>query len=266
MNGARIVQLAYGAEDFCFRFVRHGSRAVMPAENSSRWWRHAFLAVSLALATGAVLSAGAAGFLGKVAVEWDDGDAFNRHRVMLLADFGFQDRNGRQWIAKRGAVLDGSSFAPLFEKLAGYPFVGEHRRAALLHDYFSQGLEQDWKAVRRMYYEALIAEGMSDQQAKTDYAVAMATAERWEQADSGCYSHCHTTATPLRWRPDITEAELKPVLEFVDNGAPSLDDIDAAVGKAVPKPGPHLFAQLRPEENAAIRRSRQTPDAGSVDH
>lgn len=236
----------------------------MRIERSSRSWRHALLGGGLALVTSAVLSADASGFLGKVAVEWDDGDAFNRHRLMLLADFGFRDRAGREWMAKRGAVLDGSSFAPLFEKLVGYPFAGEHRRAALLHDYFSQGLEQDWKAVRRMYYEALIAEGMSEQQAKSDYAVAMATSERWEQADSGCYNHCHTTATPLRWRPDITEGELRPALDLIDKRALTLDDIDAAIGKAVPRPGPHVFAQLRPPQNAAIPRSGQSPDAGSV--
>lgn len=237
----------------------------MRVQKALRSWRHALLIGSLALAASAVLGAGAGGFLGKVALEWDDGDAFNRNRVILLADFGFEDSTGRQWLAKRGAVLDGRSFAPLFERLIGLPFHGEHRRAAILHDYFSQQLDQEWKEVRRMYYEALIAEGMDERQAKTDYAVAMATSERWEQVDSGCYNHCHTTATPLRWKPDITQAELQPVLDLVDKARPSVDDIDAAIAKAVPKPGPHLFAQLRPEENAAIRRGREAEGAGVAD-
>lgn len=215
-------------------------------------WLGATAGVFLFGAT-AVICAGAAGFLGKVAVEWDDSDLFNRHRVTLLADFGFQDTAGQQWIARKGAVLDGASFPPLYEQMVGLPFVGEHRRAGILHDYFAQQLTHDWKKVRRMYFEALLAEGLSVAEAKTAYAVLYGVGLRWEVKGSSCYVNCHSAASSLAWKPDVTEAELEPVLELLGEGNPTLDEIDRAVDAAVPKPGPHLFSQLRPEENGALQ-------------
>lgn len=207
-------------------------------------WRATALTLTLLLAA-ATLGAGGSGFLGRVAVEWDDNDLFNRNRVVLLADFGFQDGAGKQWIARKGVTLDGTSFSPLFEQLVGLPFVGEHRRAGILHDYFAQQLTHDWVQVRHMYYEALLAEGLSVNEAKTAYAVLTGSGMRWEVLGSSCYTHCHSRDVALRWKPDVTEAELEPVFELLNEGNPSLDEIDRAIEAAVPKPGPHLFAQLR---------------------
>lgn len=213
------------------------------------------------LLTAAGLGAVESGFLGRVAVEWDDTDLFNRQRLVLLADFGFQDAGGRQWIARKGTALDGTSFSPLFEQLVGLPFVGEHRRAGVLHDYFAQQLTHDWKQVRRLYYEALLAEGLSVNEAKTAYAVLYATGMRWEVRGSSCYVNCHSAATALRWKPDVTEEELEPVFDLLNDGNPGLDEIDRVADAAVPKPGPHLFSQLRPEDNAALQRARKEDSA-----
>jgi Protein of unknown function (DUF1353) len=202
----------------------------------------------LVLSAAVVMAAGVGTFLGKVALEWDDEDGFNRHKIKLLSDFGFQDPSGKKWIAQKGAELDGNSFTPLFEQMVGLPFAGEHRRASLLHDYFAKQLNEPWRDVRRMYYAALLAEGMSDHEAKTAYAVLYGAGMRWEPKGSTCYINCHNGASTLAWRPDVIESEINKALEILSEGNPSLDEIDKAVDAVIPKPGPHLFSQSKRED------------------
>ncbi|MFN0316954.1 MAG: DUF1353 domain-containing protein [Burkholderiales bacterium] len=205
----------------------------------------------LILGVAAAMAAGVGTFLGKVVLEWDDEDGFNRHKIKLLSDFGFQDPAGKKWVAQKGAELDGSSFTPLFEQMVGLPFVGEHRRASLLHDYYAKQLSEPWRDVRRMYYAALLAEGMSESEAKTTYAVLYGAGMRWEPKGSTCYINCHNGASTLVWRPDVIESEINTALEVLSEGNPSLDDIDKAVDAVILKPGPHLFSQSKREDAAS---------------
>ena len=194
------------------------------------------------------MAAGVGTFFGKVALEWDDEDGFNRNRIKLLGDFGFQDPAGKKWIAKQGAELDGSSFTPLFEQMVSLPFVGEHRRASVLHDYYSRQLSEPWREVRRMYYAALLAEGMSESEAKSTYAVLYGAGMRWEPKGSTCYINCHNGASALVWKPDVIDSEINAALEILSEGNPSLDEIDKAVDAVILKPGPHLFSQPKRED------------------
>ena len=230
------------------------------SEVMKRWWLALPVAV---LCVGAidVLSAGVGSFLGKVAVEWDDSDAFNRYKVKLLNDFGFQDPAGKQWVARQGALLDGSSFTPLFEEMVGLPFAGEHRRAGILHDFYAQQLSETWKDTRRMYYAAVLAEGLNENEAKTAYAILYGAGLRWEKKGSTCYINCHSAVSSLAWKPDVTKNELETGLDVLEEGNPSLDDIDRAMDAVIPRPGPHLFSQLRPEKSPAAGGVTDEPAA-----
>ncbi len=208
--------------------------------------------LALGVGVARVMPAEVATFLGKVVVEWDDSDVFNRHKIKLLSDFAFKDASGKQWTARQGTELDGASFTPLFEQMVGLPFVGEHRRAGVLHDYYSKQLTEHWKDARRMYYAALLTEGLSENEAKTAYAVLYGAGLRWEVKGSTCYINCHSASTVLAWKPDVTESELESALEILGDGNPSLDQIDRAVDAVIPKPGPHLFSQLRREPKEPV--------------
>ena len=230
-----------------------GENASMQSSNprGSNLIKSVWIALPVALlsvAMASVLSAGTGTFLGKVVLEWDDDDGFNRHKIKLLSDFGFQDPAGKKWIAQKGAELDGSSFTPLFEQMVGLPFVGEHRRASVLHDYYSRQLTESWRDVRRMYYAALLAEGLSESEAKTTYAVLYGAGMRWEQKGSTCYVNCHGGASALFWKPDVVESELEPALDILSDGNPSLDEIEKALDAVIPRPGPHLFSQIRKDD------------------
>jgi hypothetical protein len=96
-----------------------------------------------------------------------------------------------------------------------------------------------------MLYNASLHEGLGPAEAKLLYATAYAGGWRWEPRTSSCYRSCHAAATMLAWQPDVTQAELQPVIEWLRTTDPSLDEIERRVDAVTPRPGPHLFVQVR---------------------
>jgi hypothetical protein len=43
----------------------------------------------------------------------------------------------------------------------------------------------------------------------------------------------------------VTQGELQPVLDWLHDSDPSLDEIEQRVDAVTPRPGPHLFVQVR---------------------
>ena len=193
----------------------------------------------------ALLAAGAASagsFDGNVVVQWPAGDTSGR-RLQLLADFTFIDDRGKQWLAPKGHVANGSSVPPLFRALFGQPFDGPWRRASMVHDYATRSLAEPWREVHRMFYDAAVAAGVSEADARLMYLAIYAQGPRWEVRGSSCYRGCHAAAESLTWKPVASEAELRSVIEWIDASSPALDEIDQRANEAIKRPGPHLFAQ-----------------------
>jgi hypothetical protein len=200
------------------------------------------LVIAIACVCTAAMSADRAGFSCKVVVELLDGIEF-ASKLRLLDDFAFTDTAGKMWLARKGGILDGESVPRDLSTLPGLPYPAEYRRAAVVHDYFSRIRTEPWRQVHRAIYEASLAEGVSETQAKGLYAVVYAGGWRWEPTGSGCYRTCHAAAGLLAWKPAATQAEVRPVLEWIAQLGPTLDDIDARIDAVIKKPGPHLFAQ-----------------------
>ena len=188
------------------------------------------------------LSAGHAGFSGKVVVELVDEIEF-AHKLRLLDDFAFTDAGGKVWLAPKGGILDGESVPRELYSVTGLPFPAEYRKAAVVHDYFCRVRTEPWRQVHRTFFDASLVEGVSENQAKSLYAVVYAGGWRWEPNGSSCYRSCHAAATSLAWKPAVTSAEVQPVLQWITQNGPTLDEIDARLDAVIRKPGPHLFAQ-----------------------
>ena len=181
-------------------------------------------------------------FSGKVVVELLDGIEF-AYKLRLLDDFAFSDAGGKVWLAPKGGILDGESIPRGLHSLGGLPFPPEYRKAAVVHDYFCRVRTEPWRQVHRTFYQASIVEGVSESQAKALYAVVYAGGWRWEQKGSSCYRSCHAAAASLAWAPAATAMEVQPVLEWIEQVGPTLDEIDSRLDAVIRKPGPHLFAQ-----------------------
>jgi Protein of unknown function (DUF1353) len=202
------------------------------------------LLLALALLSSDVgLAEQSARYVGRVAVEWVD-DSESGQPMKLLDEFSFVDARGTAWIVPGGQIVDGKSLPPAFRSLFGAPFIGRHRRAAVVHDYYAGQRRVAWRDVHRMFHEAAVAAGVSRADAKTMYMAVYAQGPRWEPKEgSRCYNSCHAAAPSLAWRPVVSENDLRPVVEWIEQNDPDLPEIEQRVDAATKKPGPHLFAQ-----------------------
>ncbi|HKB82281.1 MAG TPA: DUF1353 domain-containing protein [Burkholderiales bacterium] len=165
------------------------------------------------------------------------------HKFRLLEDFAYVDAGGKQWLARKGGIVDDESVPRDLVSLRGLPYIAEYRKAAVIHNYFCRARTEPWRRVHRTLFDASIAEGVTETQAKALYAAVYAGGWRWETRDSSCFRSCHASTESLAWKPMVTPAEIEPVLQWIWQDAPDLDAIDRRVDAVVKKPGPHLFAQ-----------------------
>lgn len=216
--------------------------AVFPPAKACAKLLRRLIAVAAALGCALGAYAGQARFSGRVVLELLDEAAF-AHQMRLLEDFAFTDQAGKQWLVRKGAIVDGESIPRALSGLDELPYPADYRKSAVMHDYFCRSRTDSWRQVHRALFEASLAEGLSESEAKRVYAAVYAGGWRWEPKGSTCYRSCHAAATSLAWRPAVTPEEIQPVLHWIAQSEPGLDAIDARLDAAIRKPGPHVFAQ-----------------------
>ncbi len=95
-------------------------------------------------------------FINKVICEWLVEKGPDRD-VKLIEDFKYIDPSGKPWPAKRGAVVNGASIPwALWSLWIGPPFVGNYRRASVVHDVACELKEKICKSsliAHRMFYD-----------------------------------------------------------------------------------------------------------------
>jgi len=206
-------------------------------------WASWFLICGAAVCScSALLWADDGRFSGKVVVELLDGMELD-HKLKLLEDFRFADRNGKVWIAPSGAIIDGASVPRELRDLTGLPYVAEYRKASVIHDYYCHRQTERWRDVHRMFYDAAVTEGVSETDAKVLYAAVYAGGWRWEPRGTSCFRSCHAAAESLGWKPVVNEVMIQPIVEWTRQTNPPLDEIEKRIDAVTKKPGPHLFAQ-----------------------
>lgn len=114
-------------------------------------------------------------FNGEVLTRW-----LSKREMELLAHFSFTDDNGVLWSAPKGVTIDGSSIPRIFWVLIGSPFVGNHRRASIIHDVYCVTRSRPHKQVHKMYYDACRADGVNVVKAKLMYWALKVGAPRWK--------------------------------------------------------------------------------------
>jgi len=115
-------------------------------------------------------------FSGAVKTEWLENEP---RKMMLLNDLNFTDSQGKVWIAMYGSIIDGASIPEIFWPLIGSPFVGFYRRSTVLHDVYCQNHLRPSKAVHRMFWEAMIADGVTKEKADIMYKAVKNFGPRW---------------------------------------------------------------------------------------
>lgn len=172
-------------------------------------------------------------FEGQVVVEWLDHRGADRN-MRLREAFAFVDEDGTRWDVPAGAIVNGASIPQTFWTLFGPPFVGDYRRASVVHDYFCEVRTRSAGEVHRMFYDACRAGGVSYVRAKSMYAAVAAFGPNWtlDQAvvsSFGVDALAKSRGVGLHTRMAMDAfMELKNDIEMTD---PSLDEIDARIAR-----------------------------------
>lgn len=100
-------------------------------------------------------------------------------KIKLLNEIIFIDFKGKKWIAPKGHIVDGASIPRNLWSIIGSPLVGKYRIASVIHDVACDGKTQSWQATHRVFYEAMLASGVTKRKAEKMYTAVYNFGPRW---------------------------------------------------------------------------------------
>lgn len=119
-------------------------------------------------------------FLSKPKLEVQpDGSTFR-----LAEDLVFRDGAGKEWRAPKGFVTDLASIPQSLWTIVGSPTLGRYTGPAILHDYYVGQRKGTPDEVNLMFYEALLASGVSETQAKLMYTAVARFGPKWTASNA----------------------------------------------------------------------------------
>lgn len=170
-------------------------------------------------------------------------------RTMKLAQpFAFVDAAKLKWNVPKEATVDGASIPRLLWPIIGGPFEGKYREASVIHDWFCDRRSRPWKAVHRMFYEAMLTSGVNAAQARVMYAGVYGGGPRWSEtvvsnnnleskvisvgdaeAPIGARPKAKPRKTTVVYEMPLNEAVFSRIATQVETPDLALDDIEALV-------------------------------------
>jgi hypothetical protein len=115
-------------------------------------------------------------FIGDVVTKWLKGN----RKMKLLEKLLFIDSTGLEWLAPKGAVVDGASIPRFLWFFIGSPYSGKYRRASVIHDVYYTSKTRLRKQADKMFYEAMRVDGVNYFKAKSMYlGVRVGGGSRW---------------------------------------------------------------------------------------
>lgn len=204
-----------------------------------------WLSTSQALASGE--------FIGTVKVEWlrSNDDHVNKcessgtnspsRKMRILEDFSYKDFKSKLWTAPKGHVIDGASIPPFLWSIIGSPFVGNYREASVVHDYYCCVKTEPWQEVHKMFYDAILSEGVSENKAKAMLAVVWAKGPRWNEIlvrSGGGIQPQSVTKKIVQRTPTASEEDLQEIINWIERENPSLFDIQQRLNVIINDPIP----------------------------
>lgn len=137
-------------------------------------WRLGTILAAASVILGTISNSAEAQFSGTFEFRWLP-DPTNRHRQMqLLSAVSFKDKTGRVWNVPRGVKVDGASIPSALWTFAGSPFVGNYRRASVIHDHFCDLRTERAEDVHRMFRDAMEADGVTNPERYSKYLAVRA--------------------------------------------------------------------------------------------
>jgi hypothetical protein len=188
-------------------------------------------------------------YVGNVQTEWlEDG-----RRMKLLQPLQYIDPACNVWEAPKESIVDGASIPKFAWSIIGGPFEGKYRNASVIHDVACDQKKKPWEAVHEVFYNAMIASGVSSVTAKIMYAAVYHFGPRWPQTVTAVVRSRDVDSQiegvrRMASRESSITAYIREVEDFLpDETAPGPDESAVSVTIAPPPPSlaPDDFEQLR---------------------
>lgn len=132
-------------------------------------------------------------FIGKLLLLPNGSDSAGKTRV-VGDDLYFVDPDKFVWKAGKGDVTDGASIPDLFQPIIGGPFEPDYLPAAVIHDHYTNRNHRvrSWRDTARVFYQAMLVNGVNVVKAKTMYFAVYAFGPHWGFLAKGvpCGQNC----------------------------------------------------------------------------
>ncbi|MFG0293687.1 MAG: DUF1353 domain-containing protein [Phycisphaerales bacterium JB050] len=120
-------------------------------------------------------------FEGEVVARWLRHDGADR-RMELIEEVRYIDPSGRVWRAPAGRIVDGASIPPAFWSVVGPPYVGDYRRATVIHDIATADRAATSHQTHRAFFHAMRCDGVPEIKAHVMYQAVLRFGPRWDAA------------------------------------------------------------------------------------
>jgi len=117
-------------------------------------------------------------FSGTVKTEWIEDSPRD---MRILSEIRYIDPKGVEWIVPVDAIINGASIPKRLWSLIGSPFVGRYRRASVFHDQACTERTRPWKQVHKMFYYAMLEDGVPKDTAYLMYVAVRDFGPRWDE-------------------------------------------------------------------------------------
>jgi Protein of unknown function (DUF1353) len=172
-------------------------------------------------------------FIGTVSVTWLTQPGGDRD-MKLNRRFGFEDSGGLVWTAEKNAVINGASIPQIFWSTFGSPFIGDYRRASVLHDYYCEVKTRSSAATHLMFYEACLAGGVGMLKAKTMYTMLKTFGKNWTVIAEGMNVNEHMVIEEggtLTFSRTMPQAEFSELIQWIEAENPPIENINAEIAR-----------------------------------
>jgi Protein of unknown function (DUF1353) len=106
-------------------------------------------------------------------------------KIKLTTDFAFLDSRGVRWDAPAKSTIDGASIPEIvWSSVVGTPYIGDYRRASVVHDVACQQKIRAHEEVHYMFYEAMICDGVTEERAYLMYTAVRLFGPKWPAKSS----------------------------------------------------------------------------------
>lgn len=167
-------------------------------------------------------------FLGDVITKWLDEDSDDR-KMQLISEFSFIDESSMRWSVPKNWVVDGASIPKVFWALIGSPFVGDYRKASVVHDYYCDVKTAAWQDVHKMFYHASLASGVSLIKSKVMYSAVYVGGPRWEKEVHEIHKVIGPSirwVTYNTWEPKYDNKKFEDISKWIEENNPSIEEIE----------------------------------------